>query len=251
MVPHSAHRHHPRSLVWRRLRPKQRVFAFKGTATPAAAHSPDDRATRISLCASVRKDDETVDFTATGSVDDGDMQDIYGAPPTPWRGHRVIGTDALLRPEPYPAQPANDAHQQLNRSPPHGRAPTTSDAHGRDPLSGYDGADKDEEGSERLTSPTVGVDARVDPLTELESLAGSGDDDDVNMSAGDDEADPPHHTDTRAHPHAAQSHHGGAHNNHPSPRGPRNPRHRRRRMVPHPHRPHRLVLLGRQRRLHP
>ena len=44
--------------------PNGDFLAFKGTATPEAAHSPDDRAVRISLCASMRKDDETVDFTA-------------------------------------------------------------------------------------------------------------------------------------------------------------------------------------------
>ena len=74
--------------------PNGDFLAFEGTATPEAAHSPDDRATRISLCASVRKDDETVDFTAFGSVDDGNIQDTYGKPPTPWRGHRALGTDA-------------------------------------------------------------------------------------------------------------------------------------------------------------
>ena len=46
--------------------PNGDFLAFKGTATPEAAHSPDDRATKVSLCASVRKDDETVDFTAFG-----------------------------------------------------------------------------------------------------------------------------------------------------------------------------------------
>ena len=71
MPPHSTHRHHRGSLVWHRLRPKRRISRLQGTAAPEAAHSPDDRATRISLCASVRKDDETADFTAIGSVDDG------------------------------------------------------------------------------------------------------------------------------------------------------------------------------------
>ena len=33
--------------------PNGTFLAFQGTATPGAAHSPDDRATRISLCASV------------------------------------------------------------------------------------------------------------------------------------------------------------------------------------------------------
>ena len=37
-------------------------------------------------------------------------------------------------------------------------------------------------------APTVGVDTRADPRTDLESLAGSDDDDDGHMSAGDDEA---------------------------------------------------------------
>ena len=94
-------------------------LAFKDTATPEAAHSPDDRAARISLCASVRKDGETVDFTAIGSVDDGDIQDTYGATPTSWRGQRVIGTDALLCPVPHTAQPANDAHRISQQPQPH------------------------------------------------------------------------------------------------------------------------------------
>ena len=51
--------------------PNGDFLAFNGTATPDAAHSPDDRVTRISLCASVRKDDETVDFKALGSVVNG------------------------------------------------------------------------------------------------------------------------------------------------------------------------------------
>ena len=99
--------------------PNGDFFAFEVTATPEAAHSPDDRATRISLCASVRKGDETVDFTAFGSVDDGNIQDIYSAPPSPWRGHRVLGTEALLRPEPHPAQPADDSHQHTRVDPRH------------------------------------------------------------------------------------------------------------------------------------
>ena len=77
--------------------PNGDFFAFNGTATPEAAHSPDDRATQISLCVSVRKDDKTVDFAAFGSVVDGHIQDIYGATPTPWRGHRVLGTGELPR----------------------------------------------------------------------------------------------------------------------------------------------------------
>ena len=98
-------------------------LAFKGTATPDAAHSPDDRAARFPLCASVRKDDEMVDFTATGSVDGEDIHDAYGAAPTPWRGKRILGTDALLRPAPHPAQPANDARQHQ-----HQPYPTTTTA---------------------------------------------------------------------------------------------------------------------------
>ena len=132
---------------------------------------------------------------------------------------------------------------------------TTTDDHGRNPLSGYDGADKDEEGSERLTSPTVDidaqVDAQVDSLTDLKSLAGSGDDDDQSISAGNDEADTSHHTGTRACPHITHSHHDDAAQQPPVIGGPRTSRHRRQRMVPHPHRPHRPELLGRQRRLHP
>ena len=141
-------------------------LAFKGTATPDAAHSPDDRAARISLCASVRKDDETVDFTATGSVDGGDINDIFGAARTPWRGQRVLGTDAPLRPAPHPAQPANDSRQHQHQ--PTGHAPTTSDDHDRNPLSSYDGADDDQGGSERFPSPTVNVDAQVESLADLD-----------------------------------------------------------------------------------
>ena len=155
-------------------------LAFKGTSKPEAAHSLDDRAARISVCASVRKGDETVEFTAIGSVDNGDIQGIYGATPIPWRSRRVLGTDALLCPAPHPAQPANDTHQHPNQPP----APRP-----QPPLSGYGGADEDEEGSERFPSPTVDVDAKVDPLTGLESLAGSGDDGDESMPVGNDEAD--------------------------------------------------------------
>ena len=90
-------------------------LAFNGTATPVVAQSPDDRAVRVSLCASVRKDDETVHFTAFGSVVGGHVQDIYGTTPAPWRGHRVLGAGALLRPEPHPAQPAGDELQQSSR----------------------------------------------------------------------------------------------------------------------------------------
>ena len=48
--------------------PNGDFLAFNGTATPAVAWSPDDRAVRISLCASVRKDDETAHFAAFGSM---------------------------------------------------------------------------------------------------------------------------------------------------------------------------------------
>ena len=51
--------------------PNGDFLAFNGTAIPAVAQSPDDRAVRISLCASVRKDDETAHFAAFGSVVDG------------------------------------------------------------------------------------------------------------------------------------------------------------------------------------
>ena len=215
--------------------PNGDFLAFNGTATLEAAHSPDDRATQISLRASVHKDDETVDFTAFGSVDGGDMQDIYGAAPIPWRGHRVLGTDALLRSEPHPAQPANDAYQHPSRPPAHDRAPAAS-------------------GNRGLLSPAVGVDTRIDPLTDLESLASSDDDDDGNMSAENGEADSSHRTDTCARPHATQPRTAttaAPHNSHPSPRGPCDLRHPWRRMVPNLHRPRRPVLLGRRRHLHP
>ena len=118
-------------------------------------------------------------------------QDIYGTTPTPWRGHRVLGAGALLRPEPRPARPASDKLQHSSQSPPHGRAPTTSDDCGP-------------------PSPTIGLDTQTDPLTDLESLAGSDDDDDGRISADNGEAGPSHHTDTCARLHATHSDHGGA-----------------------------------------
>ena len=62
------------------------------------------------------------------------------------------------------------------------------------PLSGYDGADDDQGGSERFPSPTVDVDAQVESLTDLENLAGFGDDNDESMPADNDEADTSHRT---------------------------------------------------------
>ena len=158
-------------------------LAFNGTATPVVAQPPDDRTVRVSLCASVRKDDETVHFTAFGSVVGGHVQDIYGATPAPWRGHRVLGAGE--------ARPAGDELLHSSRPPPHGRAPATSDDCGS-------------------PSPAVRVDTQTDMLTDLESLAGSDDDDDGRISADNGEAGPSHHEDVCAHPHITHSSRGGA-----------------------------------------
>ena len=58
------------------------------------------------------------------------------------------------------------------------------------------------------------VDTRIDPPTDLESLAGSDDDcfddDDEHMSADNGDAGSSHRTGTCARPHATHSHHGDA-----------------------------------------
>ena len=101
------------------------------------------------------------------------------------RAWRVRGS------EPRPARPSDDELQRSSRPPPHGRAPATSDDFGQ-------------------PSPTVSVDVQTDPLTDLESLAVSDDDDDGHISADNGEVGPSHHTGTCAHPHATRSSHGVA-----------------------------------------
>ena len=59
-------------------------------------------------------------------------------------------------------------------------------------------------------SPTVGVDAQTDPLTDLESLAGSDDDDGGRISADNGEAGPSLHASAYTRPHVTRTNHGGA-----------------------------------------
>ena len=133
MPPHSTHRQHTRPLVWTTLGlwfgigfdPNDEFLASKGTAAPEAAHSPDDRAARISLDARpcAKTTTKRPALLRSGPSTTEICKISTAQPHTPWRGQRALGTGALLRPAPHPAQPTNDAHQHPNQPPAPGHAP--------------------------------------------------------------------------------------------------------------------------------